>query len=668
MASFKALAIALGLLTLTCACSADPRTAPAPSSPEIPEITAHAAPMPGRQLGPAMYGPSNGRVFPAVGSVNGKPVIVTGGSDGLLRVWDLVTRKLIGDPIPAGQGDLYHVELHRWDGKDIAVVSGDTLRAWDLGTRRPLTPPIMTQTLHTNLLAVGSHDGQHVALTEGEYGELQLWNLTTGSAVGAPLKGHEAEPRAGAIGQLGGTTIAVTGDADKVLRSWDLKTGKALATVKVTSIEYISSIAIQGGAAVVTGADGDFHGRMERWDLATGAVTEVKRKGEFSPVELSELDGKTVTILGGDSTLRVADLATGKVIGQGWDSDDLLDHVAAVGKYGTTPILVIGDLDGMLTIWDLRTGRQLGKPFFGYGGGVETLAVTKVRGKATAVAVGDDDTIRMWDLATRKPFRAPISCLCIEYAPMTTATRDGKPVIVYADIEHGLVARDAATGKRVDKTGIFVAYADGPAPLSADGSVVASATRDGRAELWDLSAGSHPRQVTATGVDAVAVGSRIIATASGDQIELWDQATGQPIGKPITSGGQAESLAIGQVDGKTIVFFQRKYAPGWGSIHLWDAMTGEPYGKALSIRSTAMAVTRVGSRTVLVTGQDDGTVIVWDPQTMKPLLPPFSGHDGAVSGVAVTMLKGKPIAVSGGRDGSIRIWDLTNICGKWQEC
>ncbi|MEV7013165.1 WD40 repeat domain-containing protein [Streptosporangium sp. NPDC051022] len=618
--------------------------------------------MPGRQLGPTMYGHSDRTVSPAIGSVNGKPVIVTGGRDDLLRVWDLATRKLIGEPIPAGQDGVDHVELHRWDGKDIAVVSGGALRAWDLGTRRPLTPPIVTQTLHTNLLAVDSHDGQHVALTEGKFPfELQAWDLNTGSAVGAPLKGHEAKPRAGAIGQLGGTTLAVTGDANKVLRSWDLKTGKALATAKVTSMDYISGIAIQGGAAVVTGTDGDFQGRMERWDLAAGTVTEVKHKGEFFPVELRELDGRTVTILSGDGTLRVADLATGELIGHGWDSDDLLDHVAAVGKYGTTPILVIGDLDGTLTIWDLRTGRQLGKPFFGYGGGVETLAVTKVRGKAVAVTAGADDTIRMWDLATHKPFRAPISCACVEYAPMTTVTRGGKPVVVYADVEHGLVARDAATGKQVDKTGISVASHDGPAQLSVDGSVVATTTRDGGAELWDLSAGSRRRQVNATEVDAVAVGNRIIATASGEQIKLWDQATGQPIGKPIASGGQAESLAIGQVDGKTVVFFQRKYAPEWGGIRLWDAATGGPYGKALSIRSTAMAVTRVGSRTVLVTGQNDGTVIVWDPQTMKPLLPPLSGHHGAVSGVAVTMLKGKPIAVSSGDDGGIRTWDLTDL-------
>ncbi|MEU6739502.1 WD40 repeat domain-containing protein [Streptosporangium sandarakinum] len=665
MASFKALTITLGLLTLVCACSADPRTAPGPSSsPEIPKITAHAAPVPGRQLGPAMYGHSSGFVSPAIGSVNGRPVIVTGGRDDLLRVWDLATRKLIGEPIPAGQDGVDHIELHHWDGKDIAVVSGGTLRAWDLGTRRPLTPPIKTQTLDTDLLAVGSHDGRHVALTEGESPfDLRVWNLTTGRAAGVPLKGHEAEPRAGAIGQLGGTTVAVTGDADGILRSWDLRTGEALATAKVTSMDYISSIAILEGVAVITGTDGDFYGHMERWDLSTGAVTEVKHKGGFLPIELHELDGRTVTILGGDSTLRVTDLATGELIGHGWDSDDLLDHVAAVGEYGNTPILVIGDRDGMLTIWDLRTGRQLGKPFFGYGGDIETLAVTKVRGRAIAVTAGDDDTIRMWDLVTHKPFRAPISCSCIEHAPMTTATRDGKPVIIYADadIEHGLVARDAATGKRVDKTELSVASADGIAQLSADGSVVAAVTRDGEAELWELSAESRLRQVTATEVDAVAVGGRIIATASGDQIKLWDRAIGRPIGKPITSGGQAESLAIGQVDGKTIVFFRRKYAPEWGGIRLWDATTGEPYGKALSIRSTAMAVTRVGSRTVLVTGQNDGTVIVWDPQTMKPLLPPFSGHHGAVSGVAVTMIKGEPIAVSGGDDGSIRTWDLTGL-------
>ncbi|MFI6324623.1 hypothetical protein ACIBG8_44355 [Nonomuraea sp. NPDC050556] len=165
MATFKALAVALGLLTLTVACTADPRAAPTPLSPVI---TGHPVPVHGRQLGSAMYGHSSRTVAPAVGMVNGKPVIVTGGSDDLLRIWDLATHKLIGAPIPAGQDGVNHIELHRWDGKDISVVSGGTLRTWDLGARRPLTPPMQTGTLDTNLLAVGSLGGAHVALTEGK--------------------------------------------------------------------------------------------------------------------------------------------------------------------------------------------------------------------------------------------------------------------------------------------------------------------------------------------------------------------------------------------------------------------------------------------------------------------------------------------------------------------
>ncbi|MFI6324622.1 WD40 repeat domain-containing protein [Nonomuraea sp. NPDC050556] len=450
----------------------------------------------------------------------------------------------------------------------------------------------------------------------------------------------------------------MTGDEDGVLRSWDLSTGKALATAKVTSITYMRSMAIQGGVAIVTGPDGEDDDRMERWDLATGAVT----LGESGPSRLFELGGKTVTISSRDETLQVADLATGELIGHGWDEDDLLDHVAAVGRFRTTPILVIGDLDAMLTVWDLRTGKQLGKPFYGYGGGIKSLAVTTVRGKTIAVTTGSDDTIRMWDLATHRPFRAPLSCSCIEFSPMTTAMRNGKPVIVYGDVEHGVAVRDVATGKRVDDADILPTSHGGPAHLSVAGSRVGIPTQDGKAMLWDLSGDTYLRPISgAKSVDTVAVGDSLAATASGAQVQLWNPATGQPMGKPIMSKTAVESLAIGQVDGRSIVFVQGKFAPEWGSIHMWDAVTGKPYGKALRIHSPAMTVAHIGSRTVLVTGQADGTVIVWNPKTMEPLLPPFPGHHGAVTGVAVTTLDGKPIAVSGGDDGSIRVWDLTDL-------
>lgn len=87
--------------------------------------------------------------------------------------------------------------------------------------------------------------------------------------------------------------------------------------------------------------------------------------------------------------------------------------------------------------------------------------------------------------------------------------------------------------------------------------------------------------------------------------------------------------------------------------------TGKPYGKVLALRTTAMALARVRSRTVLVTGHEDGTVAVWDPLTMQPLVPPFIGHAGEVNGVSVVTAKGEPIVVSTGADGSVRSWGLS---------
>ncbi|WP_414507379.1 caspase family protein [Streptomyces sp. NEAU-L66] len=101
------------------------------------------------------------------------------------------------------------------------------------------------------------------------------------------------------------------------------------------------------------------------------------------------------------------------------------------------------------------------------------------------------------------------------------------------------------------------------------------------------------------------------------------------------------------------------WAPQWAtgsnfSPALRDTLTGH------EDRVRAVACTSLGSRTVAVTGGDDGTVRVWNLATGTPVGRPLTGHDGTVLTVACRKLDDTPVAVTGGDDGTVRVWDLVS--------
>jgi WD40 repeat protein len=77
------------------------------------------------------------------------------------------------------------------------------------------------------------------------------------------------------------------------------------------------------------------------------------------------------------------------------------------------------------------------------------------------------------------------------------------------------------------------------------------------------------------------------------------------------------------------------------------------------------AVTAVASfrqsdgRWLVVSGDEDGVIRVWDPTTGTAISPPLAGHEGVVTClVAVPSTRGPMLVASGGRDKTIRVWDL----------
>src|SRR5262249_29036022 len=199
--------------------------------------------------------------------------------------------------------------------------------------------------------------------------------------------------------------------------------------------------------------------------------------------------------------------------------------------------------------------------------------------------------------------------------------------------------------------------------FSHDGAILASGGRDGKVCLWDVADRRliAPLEGHTTWVNALAFSpdGKLLASSGNDTtIRLWDLVTKQQV-KRLWSPRTAltvvadywplQSLAFSP-DGKLLAT-----GGGDGTIRLWDVQTVEV--TALLREHTAVwAVAFAPDGQSLVTGGEDGTVRVWDvtprsdPDTLK-------GHKSNLSSLAFSD-DGKTLAVADSLDRTVKLWDL----------